>query len=69
MLSDAQITQWQQDGFLVLPNFKSPQAVAALRERSLAIVDALVVDGALPVFSTRDGRRNKAIDYCCLRRR
>ena len=57
MLSDAQITRWQQDGFLVLPNFKSPQAVAALRERSLAIVDALVVDGALPVFSTRDRQR------------
>ena len=57
MLSDAQISRWHQDGFLVLPHFKPPEALAALRERSLAIVDALVVDGPLPVFSTRDRRR------------
>ena len=57
MLSDTQIGQWQQDGYLVLPNFKPAAALAALRERSLAIIDARVVDGALPVFSTRDRQR------------
>ncbi len=57
MLSDAQIGQWQQDGYLVLPNFKPATALAALRERSLAIIDAQVADGALPVFSTRDRQR------------
>ena len=51
------VTQWRQDGFLVLPSFKPPAAIAALRTRSLAIVDALVIDGALPVFSTRDRQR------------
>jgi len=64
MLTDAQITQWQQDGFLVLPNFKSAQAVAALRERSLAIVDGLVLNGTLPVFSTRD--RQRVVDAALL---
>ncbi len=57
MLTDAQLTQWRQDGFLVLPRFKPPAAIAALRERSLALVDALVIEGALPVFSTRDRQR------------
>lgn len=57
MLDADQIACWQHDGFLVLPAFKPPEAVAALHARSQAIVDALALDGDLAVFSTRDRGR------------
>jgi phytanoyl-CoA hydroxylase len=57
MLDADQLARWHCDGFLVLPAFKPPEAVAALRARSQSIVDALVPDGDLAVFSTRDRRR------------
>ncbi len=57
MLDADSLARWHRDGFLVLPAFKPPEALAALRARSLAIVDALGADGQAAVFSSRDRRR------------
>ncbi len=50
------LARWQRDGYLVLPGFKSPAQIAALRARSLAIVEALDPGAAAAVFSSRDRR-------------
>jgi phytanoyl-CoA hydroxylase len=49
-----QIAAWQQDGFLVLPNFCAPQAVAQVVARAHAIVEAFQPSAASSKFSTRD---------------
>ena len=51
------LSAWQRDGFVVLPNFKPPAALAALRERSLAIAAAHDPGEHAAVFSTRDRTR------------
>lgn len=67
MLTRDQAELWRREGCLVLPGFKPPAELATLRERALAIVDAIEpgasgtsgasgpVGGA--VFSTRDRTR------------
>jgi phytanoyl-CoA hydroxylase len=57
MLDADQLARWQHDGCLVLPGFKPPAAVAALRERSRAIVEAFEPGAEMAVFSSRDRRR------------
>ena len=54
MLDADQIARWQKDGFLVLPHFKPPEALAALRERSRAIVEAFEPAADSAIFSSRE---------------
>jgi phytanoyl-CoA hydroxylase len=56
MLTDAQREQYQRDGYLVLPGFKSSEQVAALRERAAQIVDAFDPAESRSVFTTREQR-------------
>jgi phytanoyl-CoA hydroxylase len=56
MLTDAQREQYQRDGYLVLPGFKSSGEVAALRERAAQIVDAFDPAESRSVFTTREQR-------------
>lgn len=57
MLSDAQKRSFREDGFVLLPGFKSAEEVAALRRRAGEIVDAF--DPAeLSVFSTSEEGRS-----------
>ena len=61
MLTREQIELWRREGCLVLPGFKPAAELAALRERSLAIVEAFE-PGAQgeqggAVFSTRERAR------------
>jgi phytanoyl-CoA hydroxylase len=56
MLTDAQRKQYQQDGYLVLPGFKSSEQIAALRERAAQIVDAFDPAESRSVFTTREQR-------------
>ena len=52
MLTDAQRRQWSDDGYLVLPGFKSPEALQALADRARALVDAFEPADRSAVFST-----------------
>lgn len=52
MLSAHQLDAWQRDGWLVLPHFKSPAEVAAVRERALQLVEAFDPGEQAAVFST-----------------
>jgi phytanoyl-CoA hydroxylase len=54
MLTDAQREQYQRDGYLVLPGFKSSGDIAALRERAGEIVDAFDPNESRSVFTTRE---------------
>lgn len=60
MLTPAQQARYQDDGFLVLPGFKTAAEVAALRQRALAIVDAFDADAHRAIFSTSDQARRAA---------
>jgi phytanoyl-CoA hydroxylase len=62
MLSKAQQDDYQRDGFLVLPDFKSAADIAALRERAAAIVDAFDPAAGHGIFTTRE-QEKKADDY------
>jgi phytanoyl-CoA hydroxylase len=62
MLSAAQKEQYQRDGFLVIPGFKSPEAIAALRAGAARIVDAFDPAAASGIFTTKDQER-KADEY------
>jgi phytanoyl-CoA hydroxylase len=57
MLTPQQQQQFQQDGFLVLSDFKSAAEVAALRERAMAIVDAFDPSESISIFTTREQDR------------
>ncbi len=54
MLTPLQLQRYRDDGYLVLPGFKSAQAVHALRERARAIVDAFDPAQGSGVFATKD---------------
>ena len=43
-----------EDGYVVVPNFKTPSQTAALRRRAEAIVDAFDPAQAAGIFTTRD---------------
>jgi phytanoyl-CoA hydroxylase len=50
---DSLRTRFETDGFAVIPNFKSPAQVAALRERAAAIIEAFDPGAHRAVFTTR----------------
>lgn len=62
MLSAAQKEQYQRDGFLVIPGFKSPAEIAALRAGAARIVDAFDPAAASGIFTTKD-QEKKADEY------
>jgi len=51
------------DGFLVLPDFAAPDAIASLRARAAEIVRAFDPREAAPGFSTRDEAKTKSDAY------
>jgi phytanoyl-CoA hydroxylase len=57
MLTSNQRQQFEHDGFLVLPGFKSAADLAEVRARAQALVDAFEPDGSTGIFSTRDQAR------------
>ena len=57
MLDPATLAAWHQEGFLVLPGFKPPEAIAAVRERALAIVAERAALDCAAVFSSRERER------------
>ena len=64
MLSRDQKNQYQTDGFLVLPGFKSATEISALRRRALQIVDEFDADTHRSIFSTTDqSRRSAGADF------
>ena len=62
MLTDEQKTRYQQDGYLVLPGFKSSADIATLRERAAQIVDAFDPGESMAIFTTKEQDR-KVDDY------
>jgi phytanoyl-CoA hydroxylase len=62
MLSAAQKEQYQRDGFLVIPGFKSAGEIAALRAGAARIVDAFDPAVASGIFTTKD-QEKKADEY------
>ena len=54
MLSPNQREQFAHDGYIVLPDFKSAQAIAAVRRRASEIVNDFDPAAQRPIFSTRD---------------
>ncbi len=62
MLSDVQKAQYQRDGFIVIPNFKSAEAIAALRQRAGQIVSDFDPAVAQGIFTTKE-QEKKADDY------
>ncbi|MEA2664890.1 MAG: phytanoyl-CoA hydroxylase, partial [Candidatus Eremiobacteraeota bacterium] len=55
--------RFESDGFLVLPGFASADAIAELRARAEAIVQAFDPAAASGVFTTRDESATKSDDY------
>jgi phytanoyl-CoA hydroxylase len=54
MLDTSQLAAWHDQGFLVLPDFKSPAEIAAARARAQALVEAFEPGSGDSRFSTRD---------------
>ena len=54
MLTPAQIDHYHRDGYVVLPHFKTPAHMAALRERAGQIVDAFDPATSKTIFTTND---------------
>ncbi len=64
MLSPQQQLQYQTNGYLVLPGFKTAAQISALRQRALQIVDAFDADSHRAIFSTTDqARRSAGADF------
>jgi phytanoyl-CoA hydroxylase len=53
-LTPSELSAWQRDGYLVLPNFKSPAELAQVLARAHAIVDAFEPTAQAGTFSTRN---------------
>ncbi|QGZ39450.1 phytanoyl-CoA hydroxylase [Pseudoduganella flava] len=62
MLSAAQKEQYQRDGYIVIPDFQSPEKIAALRARAAQIVDEFDPAVASGIFTTKD-QEKKADEY------
>lgn len=60
MLSPTQQQQYQAQGYLVLPGFRSAEAVASVRARAAALVNAFDVDSHRSVFATDDQARRSS---------
>ena len=54
MLNKEQREQYQRDGYIVIPDFKSADDIAALRRRAGEIVDAFDPSESRSIFTTRD---------------
>jgi phytanoyl-CoA hydroxylase len=54
MLSQDQRDQFARDGYIVIPDFKSPEAIAALRQRAAEIVNDFDPTEHRSIFTTRD---------------
>jgi phytanoyl-CoA hydroxylase len=54
MLSQDQRDQFARDGYIVIPDFKSPEAIAALRKRAGEIVNDFDPSAHRSIFSTRE---------------
>jgi phytanoyl-CoA hydroxylase len=54
MLTPEQRQQYQRDGYLVLPGFKSAGEIARLRERAAQIVNDFDASATRAIFTTRD---------------
>jgi phytanoyl-CoA hydroxylase len=54
MLTPEQIARYHRDGFLALPDFKSPAEIAALRARALQMVDDFDSESSKTIFTTND---------------
>lgn len=61
MLSKEQIVQFQQDGYVVVPNFKNADEIAALRERAAKIVDEFDPASSKSIFTTKE--QEKKVDH------
>ena len=62
MLTPEQKIRYAEDGFLILPDFKSKAEIAALRARAEAIVDAFDPADSRTIFTTNEQAR-KVADY------
>ena len=60
MLSAEQKAQYQKDGFIIIPNFKTAEEIAALRARAAQVVNDFDPGAAQGIFTTRD---QKADEY------
>ncbi|OYU43808.1 MAG: phytanoyl-CoA dioxygenase [Burkholderiales bacterium PBB4] len=58
MLSAEQIASYQTNGYLVLPNFKPAEAMAQVRQRAMAMVEAFDPAEYIAIFSTKDSSTN-----------
>lgn len=61
MLNQEQIQQFHQDGYVIIPGFKSAAEIAALRERAAQIVDAFDPASSKTIFTTKEQEKN--VDY------
>lgn len=61
MLSEQQIQQFRQDGYVIIPNFKDAGQIAALRQRAAQIVEAFDPAVSRSIFTTRE--QEKAVDH------
>lgn len=57
MLTSEQRAQYERDGFIVIPGFKSLEEIAALRRRAEEIVDAFDPNESRAIFTTKDQER------------
>jgi phytanoyl-CoA hydroxylase len=57
MLTSEQRAQYERDGFIVIPGFKSLEQIAALRRRAEEIVDAFDPNESRAIFTTKDQER------------
>jgi phytanoyl-CoA hydroxylase len=60
MLSAEQKAQYQKDGFIIIPNFKTAAEIAALRARAAQVVNDFDPNAAQGIFTTKD---QKADEY------
>jgi len=60
MLSAEQKAQYRKDGFIIIPNFKSAEEIAALRARAAQVVDDFDPSASQGIFTTKD---QKADEY------
>ena len=54
MLTDQQRSDYQRDGYIVIPDFKNPEQIAALRQRAGEIVEDFDPAESRAIFTTRD---------------
>ena len=64
MLTSEQKIRSAEDGYLILPDFKSKAEIAALRARAEAIVDAFDPAESRTIFTTNEQARK--VDHYCL---